>query len=234
MRHELDDATIEALIRGEQVPRELEPLANALNAIRSAPHQPVRPSPELAARMADGDFASAAVPLSSHRGAGRHAHRRLPALRFRTKVAAGAAIALGGLATATAAGALPGPAQEQVESVIQAITPIEFPDRSDLGREIADDAQDGGVDGTEVSEKAKEQGQQPDAPGLDEQGLPEPAQDRPAVPTPDQTPPVEPADPPGKQGPPVVKPTAPPGDVPPDQPGQGEGPNPPELPDPAD
>jgi hypothetical protein len=115
--------------------------------------------------MATGDFASAVAPRPSRRSAGRHvARRRLAALPLRAKVAAGSVLALGGLASATAAGALPDQAQQGVESVIEIMTPFEFAD-SNFGREVSDDARDGGVDGQEISEKAKEQGSQPEDAG---------------------------------------------------------------------
>lgn len=182
-QRELDDARVEAVLSGEPVSAELEPLAAALSALRAFPGQPVRPSEELAARMATGDFASAVAPRPSRRSAGRHvARRRLAALPLRAKVAAGSVLALGGLASATAAGALPDQAQHGVESVIEMMTPFEFTDPSDFGREVSEDARDGGVDGQEISEKAKEQGNPQDAgnSGLEPAVPPKPGVDRPA------------------------------------------------------
>ena len=121
---EIDDATAEAVLRGGAVSAEFEPLVTALTALRATPELPVRPSTELAARMAAGDFASAVASPRSRRSAGRHsarhrgARRKLAALPVRVKVAAAVALATGGLATATAAGALPEPAQQRVQSVI--------------------------------------------------------------------------------------------------------------------
>lgn len=160
-QRELDDATVEAVLSGDPLTAELEPLAQAIIALRTVPDRPVRPSPELAARMAAGDFSSAAAPRPSRRSAGRHraARRRLAALPLRAKLGAATALAVSGLATATAAGAFPEPAQHQLEWVIETVTPIEFSDRSQFGQEVADDARDGGVDGQEVSERAKDQGQ---------------------------------------------------------------------------
>jgi hypothetical protein len=133
--------------------------------------------------MATGDFASAVAPRPSRRSAGRHvARRRFAALPLRAKVAAGGVLALGGLASATAAGALPDQAQQGVESVIEMMTPFEFTDPSDFGREVSEDARDGGVDGQDISEKAKEQGNPEDAgnSGLEPAVPPEPGVDRPA------------------------------------------------------
>ncbi|HEX5995752.1 MAG TPA: hypothetical protein VFY84_11470 [Jiangellales bacterium] len=178
---ELDDATVEAVLSGDPVSAELEPLAAALGALRALPGQPVRPSKELAARMATGDFASAVAPRPSRRSAGRHvARRRVAALPLRAKIAAGSVLALGGLASATVAGALPDQAQQSVESVIETITPFEFNESDDFGREVSEDARDGGVDGQEVSEKAKDQGDQPEDAGdsgLAPDGSQDPAED---------------------------------------------------------
>ncbi|HEX6338050.1 MAG TPA: hypothetical protein VFZ85_13905 [Jiangellaceae bacterium] len=208
-QRELDDATVEAVLSGEPVPAELEPLAEALGTLRALPGQPVRPSEELAARMATGDFASAVAPRPSRRSAGRHvARRRLAALPLRAKVAAGSVLALGGLASATAAGALPDHAQQGVESVIEIMTPFEFTDSGDFGHEVSDDARDGGVDGQEISEKAKEQGNQPEDAGNSgiEPAVPlNPDADRPE---PAGTPPNDKADTAGKPaepGPPADK-----------------------------
>jgi hypothetical protein len=196
---ELDDAAVEAVISGEPVSAELEPLAAAVGALRALQGQPVRPSEELAARMATGDFASAVAPRPSRRSAGRHVarRRRLAALPLRAKLAAGGVLALGGLASATAAGALPDQAQQGVESVIEIMTPFEFAD-SDFGREVSDDARDGGVDGQEISEKAKEQGNEPEdagSPALEPAVPLRPDEDRPE---PAGTPPADKADVAGK------------------------------------
>jgi hypothetical protein len=173
-QRELDDATVEGVLRGGPVPADLEPLAAALSSLRERQEQPVRPSAELAARMATGDFASAVAPRPSRRSAGRHAaRRRLATLPLRARIAAGSLLALGGLASATAAGALPDEAQQRMEAVIEAVTPFEFSDSSEFGQDVSDDARDGGVDGDEINERAKEQGRQPDDPGVGE--TPEPA-----------------------------------------------------------
>lgn len=169
IRIDIDDATAEAVLTGAPVPSELAALDATIEVLRAIPEQPVRPSPELAARMATGDFSSAAAQRASRRSAGRHARRRLAAVPLRVRVAAGAALAVGGLATATAAGALPDPAQQRVQSVIESVTPFEFPQPADFGRDVADDATDGGVDGTEVSENTRDLGVRPghsgDGPG---------------------------------------------------------------------
>lgn len=213
---EIDDATAEAVLRGDDVPAEFEPLVSAIAALRSAPQPPVRPTAELATRMAAGDFAGSRASGRGRYSAGRRSVRnrsarvRLAALPLRAKIAAAVALAGGGLATATVAGALPEPAQQRVQSVIESVTPIEFRAPADFGREVADDARDGGVDGREVREKARQLGANPDraaepgsgraaAPGSDRPGPPRDTK-RPTVPSlphPTPRPPddVVPADP---------------------------------------
>ncbi|HEX6235124.1 MAG TPA: hypothetical protein VFZ63_18500 [Jiangellaceae bacterium] len=201
-QRELDDATVEAVLRGGHVPADLEPLAAALGTLRELQEQPVRPSAELAARMATGDFASAVAPRPSRRSAGRHvARRRLATLPLRAKVAAGSVLALGGLASATAAGALPDEAQERIETVIEAVTPFEFNHPNEFGQDVSDDARDGGVDGHEVSERAKEHGNQLGEPDVAES--PEPAVVPPAGRSNTTPPASQPAENPGGAGKPA-------------------------------
>ena len=201
-QRELDDATVEAVLRGGHVPADLEPLAAALGTLRELQEQPVRPSAELAARMATGDFASAVAPRPSRRSAGRHvARRRFATLPLRAKVAAGSVLALGGLASATAAGALPDEAQERIEAVIEAVTPFELNHPNEFGQDVSDDARDGGVDGHEISERAKEQGNQLDEPEVAE--TPEPAVVPPAGRSTTTPPASQPAENPGGAGKPA-------------------------------
>ncbi len=202
-QRELDDATVEAVLRGGPVPAELESLAAALASLRTLPGQPVRPSAELAARMATGDFASAVAPRPSRRSAGQHAsRRRLAVLPLRVKVAAGSVLALGGLATATVAGALPEPARQGVQSVIEAVTPFEFADTDDFGKDVSDDARDGGVDGQEISEDTQQQGNR--------NGRPQPSDVRP----------TETSQPDTRTLPPDARPTEHPGDTRPSEQGK--------------
>jgi hypothetical protein len=192
----LDDASVEAVLRGGTVAPDLVPLVDIVSAIRAAATQPVRPSGELAERMASGVFGTDQPRSRSKAGT---MSSKLAAMSLRAKVAAGCAVALTGLTGVTAAGALPDAAQERVETMIESVTPIDFVDRAEFGQEVADDAQDGGVDGQEISERAKEQGlgQLPVAPevqgqaderrpDLPESGLsatdqtpPQPSEDRP-------------------------------------------------------
>jgi hypothetical protein len=154
-RSELDDALIEALLRGEQVPRELHPLASVLQAIQASGLAPVQPSAELTERMARGDFSD--VPVSQRSLIGRAA-QRLARLSLRAKIASVLAIGVTGVSGVTAAGALPDAAQQRVENVVEAVTPLEFADTSNFGQDVADDAQDGGANGAEISEEAKNNG----------------------------------------------------------------------------
>lgn len=152
----LDDAAVEAVLRGGAVAPELEPLASFVDTIRTTATRPVRPSRELADCMVSGVF----VTARARRTRARRSSSKLAAMSLRTKVTAGCAAALTGLTGVAAAGALPDAAQERVETMIESVTPIEFPDRAGFGQEVADDAQDGGVDGPEIGERAREQGQQ--------------------------------------------------------------------------
>lgn len=192
----LDDASVEAVLRGGAVAPELEPLAGFVRAIRTAAAQPVHPNRELADRLASGVFATDPPDRRTKVGM---TLSRLAAMSLRTRVAAGCAVALTGLTGVTAAGALPDAAQHRVETMIESVTPIDFPDHAEFGQEVAQDARDGGADGQQISEQAREQGRQPAVPGgqADEhrpagvpdgpptdlpkpdQTLPETAQDRP-------------------------------------------------------
>jgi hypothetical protein len=119
----LDDASIEALFRNEPVPEELAALAGAVGALRSETQRPVLPSPELAERMATGDFGDARpelVPTVTG------AHRKPPQMGTRAKVAIGALAGFCGLTVATVAGALPAPLQEGLETVVEFVTPVEI------------------------------------------------------------------------------------------------------------
>jgi hypothetical protein len=151
----LDDTAVEAVLHGGAVASELEPLASFVGSIRTVATRPVRPSRELADRMASGVFLTGRV----RRTRVRRSSSKVGAMSLRAKVVIGSAAALTGLTGVTAAGALPDAAQQRVETMIEFVTPIEFADRVEFGHEVADDAQDGGVDGLEISERARELGQ---------------------------------------------------------------------------
>jgi hypothetical protein len=120
---ELDDASIEALLRNEPVPEELVAVAGAVGVLRSAARRPVLPSAELAERMATGDFGDAVPePVPSASGA----HRKAPRMGVRAKVAIGALASCCGLTVASVAGALPAPLQEGLETFVELVTPVEI------------------------------------------------------------------------------------------------------------
>jgi hypothetical protein len=238
IRSQIDDATAEALFAGQPVPPALEPLIAALAAYRRAADRPVRPSRELAAALATGEFAATAVPCRpvvwDRDGRGRRpaagrrrrpsrmpavevvavAAAKLAGLSLAAKALAGVAIATVGVGTAGFAGALPGPAQERFDTVVESVTPISFPDRAsenaEFGEEVSEDARDGGVDGTEISEKARQLGDQHapvELPAVVPGTAGQPAQPGPPsdLPTPGLPGPPDP--PPGEDH----RPTAPPG-----------------------
>lgn len=175
--HTLDDATVEAVLRGEFAQPELRPVVEVVGALRATAVLPARPSAELVTRMAAGDFAGVPAAAFDPRGGvaetprGKvgqvvHAGRsKLAAMSTRAKVAAGLAAGITALTGVSAAGALPDAAQDRVESVIEVVTPVTFDDEpADFGQDVADDARDGGVDGQDVSERARD-AHQPDEPG---------------------------------------------------------------------
>jgi hypothetical protein len=213
---QIDDRTAEALLTGRPVPPALEPLTGLLAAYRrAAAGAPVPASPELAARMAAGQFPPAPATGSRAGGNGTdrghqapardgRRRRRMPAVEVLAGVAAKltgmsvAAKALAGVALATAsvgtagqAGALPDPAQERFETVVETVTPLDVPapagENAEFGERVSEDAKDGGVDGGEISEEARQQGDRhrpaelpapgepggPDDPGApDDPGMP--------------------------------------------------------------
>jgi hypothetical protein len=223
----LDDASVEAVLRGDIVAPELEPLASFVSAVRTAAVQPVRPSRELADRMALGVFVTERPDRRMKAGM---TLSKLAAMSVRTKVAAGCAVALTGLTGVTAAGALPDAAQQRVETMIESVTPIDFPDRAEFGQEVAEDAKDGGVDGQQISEQAREQGRQPaDATNQgradDHRPAGVPAELPSSLPTPDQTLPESAANRPGPDDRPSAGITGRPDDLPADA--GGGAPSPP-------
>ncbi|HEY8471482.1 MAG TPA: hypothetical protein VIL37_02465 [Natronosporangium sp.] len=242
---QIDDDTAEALLTGQAVPDYLQPVAEVLQAYRELATLPVRPSTELTHQMAVGVFTEPAeahpvvrrrwrsrlaLPRPAGRGA-RHRRRGRPGRLAAIGVAGAVGAGLVGVATAGFAGALPDQTQQRFEQVVEAVTPYEFPrstggagepgdcppERSLCGPEVAEDARDGGVDGGEISERARQQGNgnQPADPGTatgpppDVPGPagPEPAGPGPAKPEPPAPGPGGRPDPPGND----QRPTAPPG-----------------------
>lgn len=135
---QIDDATAERLLAGRQVTAELEPIAAVVRALREVSAEPVRPSAELGRQMAAGEFSG--TPVYSYQpppgpGLARRARRVVVAavttpgrLRLPARLAAaGAAVALVGAGTAGFAGTLPDPVQNRFESVVESVSPYEFP-----------------------------------------------------------------------------------------------------------
>jgi hypothetical protein len=176
-RHQIDDATAEALLAGRAVSAELRPLAEVVRTYRRMARQPVRPSAALARQMAAGTFDGSPEHYQPAGATGRGRRRRERRVAPRAAlvvVLGGAAAAVAGVTSAGFAGVLPEAAQERFENVVETVTPYEFPqpageeaefgdacepDRPICGEEVSEDARDGGVDGDEVSDRAREQGE---------------------------------------------------------------------------
>ncbi|WP_116946848.1 hypothetical protein [Jiangella endophytica] len=197
--HLLDEDTVEALLTGRPVQPGLAPLAGAVGQIRAASRQPVRPSDELARRMASGDFTGITPALPASEPARRRLRSWLAGASPRARVVTGAVVVFTGLSAATAAGALPGGAQARVESFIETVTPISF-QRDEPAPDLVEDVSD-----TRTTEPGTSR---PDDPG------------KPV------TPPGKPETPPGKPEKPPGKPETPPGKPPekPDNPNKPESP----------
>jgi hypothetical protein len=97
------------------------------------------------------------------------------------KASAGIAVALASIGTAGAAGVLPDAAQDRFDTVVESVNSTEDPrpadENAEFGQRVSEDAQDGGVDGGEISEQARQQG---DAHRPEQ--LPTPAAGQPAEP----------------------------------------------------
>jgi len=228
----IDDPTAEALLAGRPVPPALDPLAEVLATYRQAGHRPVPPPAELAAWLVTGRPPGeipdgGAVPVWMVRTGGQRRRRRMPGvgvlagvaaklagMSVAAKAMAGVAVAAAGVTSAGLAGALPEPAQDRFETVVESVTPVDVPapagPASEFGERVSEDARDGGVDGSEVSEEARQLGERlrptelpPVVPELPAKpGLPA------ELPTPDQT--GQPGPPDGLPGP-GIRPTPPPG-----------------------
>jgi hypothetical protein len=182
---EIDDTTAEALLAGRAVAAELEQLTEVVRAYRQVADQPVRPSAELASLMTVGRSGGAAAgrpqpavvngrrPIGTVAGKRRRrrmtaraalaaAAGRLSGIGTLAKIGVGTAAALVGMSTAGLAGALPDQAQDRFESVVETVSPYEFPeqanDHSEFGERVSEDANEGGVDGEETSEEARRRG----------------------------------------------------------------------------
>ena len=178
-RNDIDDAAIEAFFTGNGAGDELASLAGFAEELRAAATGPVpAPSAQLAAMLAEGfsteqgDLSATAasnVPGPAPQAAGLPKWRKkkmigefLAGLSVATKAAFGITMAAASVTAAGAAGALPEPAQNAVAAAVEAVTPFSFPeeadDNADFGERVSTDARDGGVDGSQISEEAKRNG----------------------------------------------------------------------------
>ena len=135
-----------------------------------------RPAPVSASAEAIGGIASAtATATTSSRRRKMPIPAFLIALPFAAKIALGVGVAAAATTGAGVAGVLPGPIQNVVATTVSAITPFEITDGTtshtsvppsdpnNFGVTVSNDAQDGGVDGADVSSNAKDNGANPDA-----------------------------------------------------------------------
>ncbi|MBB5787913.1 hypothetical protein [Jiangella mangrovi] len=218
--HLLDEDTVEALLAGRPVTPGLAPLAGAVGELRAAARQPVRPSAELAQRMASGDFSGISPAPLLPEPAPHRLRSWLAGVSPRARVVTGAVIVFTGLTAATATGALPGGAQAHMESFIETVTPISF-QRDDPAPEPADieDVRDPGSGrGDSATTEPDDSGttEDPGSPVTKPPGKPE-------------TPPGKP-DEPGNPDKPEGKPDEPPG-KPDSPPGQEDRPAKPDKPE---
>lgn len=134
MRHApLDDATTEAVLRGEPTAMDqqlggVSAFISEMEACASLPPPP--PSPALARLLRDGSQPRAvpavrAVPTHHRAGASLAGWRRRLAVS-----AIGVSVGVTGVVGAAAAGLLPAPAERVVAGVVQTLTPLHLPRRA--------------------------------------------------------------------------------------------------------
>lgn len=170
----LDDRALDALLSGSPADQSgfdwLIPFVEELGEASREPAPVVRPA--LALLLAEG-FAAAPndVPAPAPRPGGERKRLadRLAGRGIFAKAALGAALVAASATAAGAAGALPGPAQHAVATVVSVATPFTFPDstgagassgKATFGATVSSDAtgaSDGvhGVDGQSVSDAAR-------------------------------------------------------------------------------
>ncbi len=154
---QLDDSTIEAIVRGDEVGVGWRGLAAFAAEVRTASERPPpQPSPELAHLIARG----APRPLrpaperTARRGAPRHrAPRRGSVLARVAGVGVVAKVCLGATAAAAVAGAgagaaavLPGAPGHAVRDAIEVVTPVDFAEREPATTGEPDHAPSAGAD----------------------------------------------------------------------------------------
>ena len=138
IQRQVDDATAEALLRGDVVLPEFRPVAEFVQEVKAAGTVRVVPSRELAERMATGDF-SGIEPVAPPDSVVEQARRRwMAGTGARARFATGMAVVLMACTGVTMAGAWPDGAQRTVDSIIKTVVPFTA-DESDESDEIADD-----------------------------------------------------------------------------------------------
>jgi hypothetical protein len=184
----IDDATAEALLTGRPTPAGDEVLMAFFEVLRASANGPV-PAPSVAlASVLDGGLvtekgdlpatAASNVTGPAPQTAGLPKWRRkrmiistlLAGLSLPAKAFVGVSMAAASIGGAAAAGV---PA---AQDVVSAVTPVEFHensnDNADFGEDVSTDARDGGVDGKEISEKAKAQAEERRQDGEHPSGAP--------------------------------------------------------------
>jgi hypothetical protein len=174
-----DDDAIEAILRGDGVDSTLAPLAAFAQGVRDLGNEQVPvASAALAALFVPESPPEHADELGGKRkmnGSGAAtAFGKVAGLSLLAKIGLGTSVAAASVASAGAAGVLPGPATDAVRGAIEVVSPVEFddsdpaaPDHPDnFGDRVSDDAtgeSDGtkGVDGQEIRDEA---------PGADNRG----------------------------------------------------------------
>ena len=149
----LDDSTIEAIVRGEEVGVGWRDLAAFAAEVRTASERPPPPpSPELAHLLAEG----VGHPAPAHDVAARGPRHRVPRRRSGLARAAGiglvakvglgatAAVAVAG-AGAAAAAVMPGAPGHAVRDAIEVVTPVDFAEREPATTGEPDHARSGGA-----------------------------------------------------------------------------------------
>lgn len=137
-QRQIDDATAEAVLRGDVVVPEFRPVAEFVQDVKAAGTVRVAPSRELAQRMATGDF-SGIEPVAPPGSVGRQTRRRrMAGMGARARFATGMAVVLTACTGVTMAGAWPDGAQRTVDSIIKTVLPFTADER-DESDEIADD-----------------------------------------------------------------------------------------------
>jgi hypothetical protein len=182
----LDDETSEAIMRFDAVDPRLDHLAAFAKQVRDLGDRPSPPaSPALRALIASGGRPGQGATRRSRMLADRPTSPagKITSLGLAAKLGVGTAVAAVGMAGAAAAGVLPDRAGDALRHAVEAVTPVEFTERtnedpSNFGERVSNDAtgtSDGepGVDGDAISDEAPGAAHRPADPaaqGLDRAG----------------------------------------------------------------